>query len=188
MYYDNYFEELKFALTKIDRNLLVGIESMIIKTVKKDGNIYLLGNGGNTATASHWVCDFNKGIGILSDKSVRMISLSDNISLLTAYANDASYDDIYLFQLEKIIQKRDLIIILSVSGNSGNLVKAAKYAKENNITVISIVGDYNGKVLDYSDISLIVYSKNYGIVEDIQLSLGHMISQNIKNSNIDIYR
>ena len=187
MYYDNYFEELKFALTKIDRNLLVGIESMIIKTVKKDGNIYLLGNGGNTATASHWVCDFNKGIGILSDKSVRMISLSDNISLLTAYANDASYDDIYLFQLEKIIQKRDLIIILSVSGNSSNLVKAAKYAKENNITVISIVGDYNGKVLDYSDISLIVYSKNYGIVEDIQLSLGHMISQNIKNSNIDIY-
>ena len=164
MYYDNYFEELKFALTKIDRNLLVGIESMIIKTVKKDGNIYLLGNGGNTATASHWVCDFNKGIGILSDKSVRMISLSDNISLLTAYANDASYDD------------------------SSNLVKAAKYAKENNITVISIVGDYNGKVLDYSDISLIVYSKNYGIVEDIQLSLGHMISQNIKNSNIDIYR
>ena len=81
MYYDNYFEELKFALTKIDRNLLVGIESMIIKTVKKDGNIYLLGNGGNTATASHWVCDFNKGIGILSDKSVRMISLSDNISI-----------------------------------------------------------------------------------------------------------
>ena len=117
-----------------------------------------------------------------------MISLSDNIPLLTAYANDVSYDDIYLFQLEKIMQKRDLIIILSVSGNSSNLVKAVKYAKENNTTVISIVGDYKGKVLDYSDMSLIVNSKNYGIVEDIQLSLGHMISQNIKNSNIDIYR
>ena len=114
MYYDNYFEELKFALTKIDRNILTGIESMM--------------------------------------------------------------------------QKRDLIIILSVSGNSSNLVKAVKYAKENNTTVISIVGDYKGKVLDYSDMSLIVNSKNYGIVEDIQLSLGHMISQNIKNSNIDIYR
>ena len=81
-----------------------------------------------------------------------MISLSDNISLLTLMLM-MLHMMIYTFSIRKIIQKRDLIIILSVSGNSSNLVKAAKYAKENNITVISIVGDYNGKVLDYSDIS-----------------------------------
>lgn len=184
MNYNNYIEELQKELSKIDKNTLSDIEKKIIETIENNKSIYLLGNGGNCATASHWVCDFDKGIGMLSEKPIKIFNLSDNIPLITAYANDISYDDIYFCQLKKKLMKDDLIIVLSVSGNSSNLIKAAKYANDYGVTVISIVGNFNGDILKYSDMSMIIYSKNYGIVEDIQLSLGHVLSQSIKEKTL----
>lgn len=141
MYYDNYIEEVKESLNKIDKRTLQDIEKRIIETINNNKNIYLLGNGGNCATASHWVCDFNKGIGTFFDKPIKMFNLSDNVPLITAIANDISYDDIYYCQFKNKLMKDDLIIVLSVSGNSPNLLKATKYASEYGTIVISIVGD-----------------------------------------------
>lgn len=183
--YSEYIQELKKCIEEIDLETLKNIEEKIIETVKQDGNIYLLGNGGNAATATHWVADFSKGIENIDSNKVNMYSLSDNISIVTAYANDISYEDIYYLQLKNKLRKTDLLIILSASGNSKNLVKAISYAKEQNIFCISIIGDFNGEVIKYSDIKLIIKSRNYGIIEDIQLAINHLISQNIRNGEAD---
>ena len=107
-------------------------------------------------------------------------NLGDNISTVTAYANDISYEDIYFEQLKNKIVNSDMLIVLSASGKSKNLLKAAKYAKERKASVVSIVGNFEGEVLKFSDYKLIIDSKDYGIIEDIHLSLNHVISSNIK--------
>lgn len=178
--YSKYVHELKECIEVIDFKILKKIEEKIVETVKKNGNIYLIGNGGNAATAAHWVADFSKGIENIESNKVNMYSLSDNIPIVTAYANDMSFEDIYYLQLRNKLKESDLLIILSASGNSKNLVKAAKYTKEQNVFCISIVGNFNGEVIKYSDLKLIINSKNYGIIEDIQLTINHLISQNIR--------
>ena len=109
-----------------------------------------------------------------------MFNLSDNIPVITAYANDISYENIYYEQLKNRIKGEDLLIVLSASGNSKNLVKAIKYAKEKNVKTISMVGDFNGEVLKYSDDKIIINSNNYGIIEDIHLIINHVITSCIK--------
>ena len=178
--YSKYINELSKCIEEMDYEILKKIEDKIVETVKKGGNIYLLGNGGNAATATHWVADFSKGIENIEGNKVNMYSLSDNISIVTAYANDMSFEDIYYLQLKNKLKMEDLLIILSASGNSKNLVKAIKYAKEQNILCISIVGDFDGQVTRYSDLKFIINSKNYGIIEDIQLTINHLISQSIR--------
>lgn len=91
-----------------------------------------------------------------------------------------SYDDIYYKQIKDRVSSSDIIIVLSASGNSKNLVKAVKYAKEKKMTIISIVGNFDGNVLKFSDYKIVIDSKNYGIIEDIHLSLNHVISNSIK--------
>lgn len=178
--YSKYIHELSRCIKEIDFEIIKKIEDKIVETVKKGGNIYLLGNGGNAATAAHWVVDFSKGIENIESNKVNMYSLSDNIAIVTAYANDISFEDIYYLQLKNKLKEADLLIILSASGNSKNLVKAVKYAKEQNIFCVSIVGDFDGEVTKYSDLKMIINSKNYGIIEDIQLTINHLISQSIK--------
>lgn len=178
--YSKYIYELNRCIEEIDYEILEKIKDKIVETVKKGGNIYLLGNGGNAATATHWVADFSKEIENIESNKVNMYSLSDNISIVTAYANDISFEDIYYLQLKNKLKESDLLIILSASDNSKNLVKAVEYAKEKNIFSIAIVGNFNGKVTKYADLKLIINSKNYGIIEDIQLTINHLISQSIR--------
>ena len=178
LYNSEYIECLK----SLDKTLLIKLFDLLNET-KSTNNVYVLGNGGSAASASHWVCDFNKGINYKDSERLKMFSLTDNTPILTALGNDISYDDIFVEQLKNFIEDGDLVIGLSVSGNSQNIVKALDFAQKSNATTFSIIGDFDGKMQRYSNYSLIVPSQNYGVVEDIHMYICHVISQYMSKLN-----
>lgn len=180
MFFDHYTEELKNTLDAIDRNDVEKLLEMLEEARENGKHVFVLGNGGSAAAASHWVCDFGKGINIEDSKRIKIFAPSDNSSIFSAYGNDNAYDQTMVEQLKNFLQPDDLVISLSVSGNSGNLVESHKYAKEAGAKTISIIGDYNGKLKDLSDFTILIHSKNYGVVEDIHIILEHAISQQMK--------
>lgn len=182
MYFDNYTDELKQTLDLIDRSELEQLESYIEDARVKGKRVFVLGNGGSAAAASHWVCDFGKGINVGDSKRLKMMAPSDHSSIFTAYGNDNAYDQTMVEQLKNFLEPGDVVISLSVSGKSGNLVEAQKYAREAGATTVCIVGDYNGSLIGLSDLAIVLKSRNYGVVEDIHMVLDHAISQNMKRA------
>lgn len=148
----------------------------VLETARENGNtIFICGNGGSAATASHFVCDFNKGVSESQDKKYNFICLNDNIPTMMAVANDISYEEIFAFPLRGHLKKGDVLIAISGSGNSENVVRAVKYAKETGNQVIGITGYSGGKVKDLADISLHVPIDNMQITEDIHMMFDHLI-------------
>lgn len=180
MFFDTYTAELKDTLAGIDRSQIEKLKDYIEDARVNGKRVFILGNGGSAAAASHWVCDFGKGINIGDSKRLKMFAPSDHTSIFTAYGNDNAYDQTFVEQLKNLLEPSDLVISLSVSGNSGNLVEAHKYAREIGAVTVSVVGDYNGKLIDLSDLAVVLKSKNYGVVEDIHMVLDHSISQEMK--------
>ena len=184
-FYKEYCSDLTAVLAALDINNLEKILKLIEDSYESQKTIYLIGNGGSSATASHWVCDFAKGINVPNAKRMSIFCLSDNIPLLSAIANDISYDKTFSEQLINCIKPGDILISLTVSGNSQNLINAHIAAHEMGAHTAAIVGDYNGRLAGYSDITLVVPSRNYGVVEDVHSIVGHLISQYIKRKNSD---
>lgn len=182
MFIDNYSEELKQTLDQIDRADIAKLEAYLEGARVNGKHVFVLGNGGSAATASHWVCDFGKGINVGDSKRLKIMAPSDHSSIFTAYGNDNAYEQTMVEQLKNFLEPEDVVISLSVSGKSGNLVEAHKYAKEVGAKTVCIVGDYNGSLIGISDLSIVLKSKNYGVVEDIHLILEHAISQDMKHS------
>ena len=128
--FKEYLVNMGRALDLIDLDLLERITQAIINTLKEDKSIFTMGNGGSGATASHWVCDLNKGAGLVGSKRFRVLCLNDNVPSLMAYANDMSYEDIFVEPLKNYLKEGDLVIAFSGSGNSENVLKAMVYANE----------------------------------------------------------
>lgn len=179
---NNYQQELEQYITteietmkKLDVETINAAMNLIWDTFEKEGNIYIFGNGGSASTASHFQNDFNKGISEYTEKKFRFNCLSDNISTLTAIANDISYEDVYSEQLKGRLKDNDIVIAISGSGNSKNIIRAVEYAKTQNICIIGITG-YNGGVLkQLADISLHVPIDDMQITEDIHMMFDHMM-------------
>ena len=135
-----------------------------------------MGNGGSSATASHMVCDFGKGAyEALGGKKFKIQCLNDNMPLITAISNDLDYSEIFAYQLKGRLIKDDLIICISGSGNSTNIIKAAEYAKEIGATVISMTGYNGGRLKQLSDCSMCVPINDMQLVEDIHMIFDHMM-------------
>lgn len=179
-YFGQYSKNLTDVLQALDKTKIQHLFDLINSARTEGRQIFVLGNGGSAATADHWVCDFAKGASVVEEKRIRMFALSDNIGILTAYGNDVSFQSVFTEQLKNLLNAGDLVISMSVSGSSPNLLSAHEYAKKVGATCIGIIGDYNGKLEDCSDMVLVVPSKNYGIVEDVHLILGHIMSQHLK--------
>ena len=180
MFFDTYTDELKQTLDQICRADIEKLEAWLEDARLNGKRVFVLGNGGSAAAASHWVCDFGKGINVGSSKRLKIMAPSDHSSIFTAYGNDNAYDQTMVEQIMNFLEPGDLVVSLSVSGSSANLVEAQKYAREAGAKTVCIVGDYNGKLIDLSDLSIVLPSKNYGVVEDIHLILEHAISQDMK--------
>lgn len=176
-FFRNYLAQLNQTAQGLDLSIINAIADELYTAIQNRRHVFVLGNGGSAAAATHWVCDFNKGVGLPTGVYPRFISLADQLALFTALGNDLSYDQVFSEQLRALMEAGDVVLILSVSGNSGNLLKAAEYARENGGRVISILGDYNGKAAALSDLTLTIPSRNYGVVEDLHMSLDHMIAQ-----------
>ena len=139
-----------------DTQVVNSVINLLVKARDEGKQIFIIGNGGSGANASHITGDFNKGlsIGQPKEKRYRFISFTDNMATLTSIANDASYNDVFLEQLKNFMNPEDLLIAISGSGNSENVLRAAAYAKECGNTIISFTGFNGGKLKEMSDVRI----------------------------------
>lgn len=176
-----YLNLLHNALNLIEFDRIEKIVDILYEAYLNNNQVFIIGNGGSSATASHFACDLGKGDTIHKEKNLRVMSLTDNVSLLTATANDFGYDTIFVKQLDILLNENDVVIAISASGNSPNIVKAAKFAKKLGAQVIGFVGFKGGELKKIADIYIHINIDNYQIVEDLHLILSHMISVQFHN-------
>lgn len=147
----------------------------IYETYKKGGTIYVCGNGGSAATASHMQNDFNKGISEYVENKFNFYCLNDNVPTMMAIANDIGYEEVFVFQIRNKIKPEDLFIGISGSGNSKNVLNAARYAKEQGAKVVGITGYSGGELKKIADYSMHVDENDMQIAEDIHMTFDHMM-------------
>ncbi|MFC1590031.1 SIS domain-containing protein [Candidatus Omnitrophota bacterium] len=177
--FKRYISQLNHCLEALDTGVLEKAVEAILKACSNDKQVFICGNGGSAATSSHLACDLGKGMSIKGKKRPRVISLTDNVSLITAWSNDTCYENCFVEQLANILNEGDLLIGISASGNSGNVLKAVEYAKSKGASTIGLVGFGGGKLQKIADIPVLIDSNEYEVVEDIQLCAGHIIKRAI---------
>jgi phosphoheptose isomerase len=182
-FYDWYINSLAALLKNINLKNLTLATSLIEQTIKKKGTIYVCGNGGSLLLANHYLCDYSKGLSLNTNLKPQIRSLCADNALVSAIANDISYDDIFYFQAKKLIKKKDLLILISCSGNSKNIKKVLNYANKIHVRSIGFSAFDGGHLHKNCSVSLYFNVKNYGISEDINQILMHFIMSfiNLKN-------
>jgi D-sedoheptulose 7-phosphate isomerase len=170
----NYIEQVKQALDIFPHEQFEALVNVFITALQNKRNIFVMGNGGSGATASHWVCDMNKGCSYGREQRFRMVCLNDNIPTLLAYANDVGYEDIFVEELKNFLEEGDVVIAISGSGNSKNVVKAIEYANSKGAITIGLVGYSGGKLLDLVQIPLHIQVNDMQLAEDVHMIVAHM--------------
>lgn len=168
-------------LSELDLNAVSRLMNMMEETRLSHGRIFICGNGGSAATASHFVCDFCKGVSLNQEVKYDFECLSDNTPLLTAISNDISYDDVFVIPLKAKLREGDLVIGISGSGNSENVLRAVRYAREHGAKTAALVGYGGGKLLKEAEHSVHVNIDNMQIVEDVHMILDHMMMYVLAN-------
>lgn len=176
---DNYFKKVHDAIDKIDRVAVAELSDLLNNARIEGKCIYIFGNGGSAATASHITGDFLKGISYQLDKRFRIICLNDNVPAMMAISNDLDYSYVFVEQLKAFVKKGDLAIGISGSGNSLNVVKALEYAKTIDAKTIAVSGFKGGKIKEISDYSIHVPVSDMEVVEDIHMMIFHAIKQDL---------
>lgn len=172
---DYYFQLEINTIQKLDRQSLNMAINELEEARLRYANIYICGNGGSSATASHFVCDFNKGISYDQDIKYNFICLNDNIPFMTATANDLGYEYIFEVPLRGRITEDDVLIAISGSGNSPDVLRAAEYARSAGAKVIALTGYDGGKLFRIANINLHVPVNNMQIAEDIHMIFDHVM-------------
>jgi D-sedoheptulose 7-phosphate isomerase len=177
---ENYLSELSDVLSAIPREPLFKIIAAI-KQARADGrHIFIFGNGGSSSTASHMACDFGKNTRAADKPRLRVISLNDNMASLTAYANDEGYEVVFSEPLKSLAEPGDLVIAISGSGNSPNVLNGVKTARETGLMTIGLTGFQGGKLKDFVDVCLVVPSNSMEQIEDVHLIIDHILTVILK--------
>lgn len=174
---DSYLDKLAVALSKVSREEIAKIVERLDKAEKEKGTIYIIGNGGSAATASHMANDLSAGLRLREIRNFHVVSLADNSATCTAIANDVGFENVFYVQLKPVLKPEDVLIAISCSGNSPNIMKAVNYAKDEQVTVIGLTGFDGGELKAASDINYHVATEcgEYGVVEDAHMILDHML-------------
>jgi len=175
----NYLTQLQEAIGKINQGEIVSFAQDIINTYKNDGTIYIFGNGGSGANASHFCGDILKGLSCQLHRKFKSICLNDNSPAMMAIANDLSYEDIFLESLKVFLKPNDLVIGISGSGNSPNIVKPLIYANKVGALTIALCGFSGGKIKEIASKSVHVNINNMEICEDLHLAITHCVKNAI---------
>ena len=170
-----YYDREKKVIDSLNYEEINDAMNQIYETYQKGGNIYICGNGGSASTASHFQNDFNKGISEYVENKFHFICLNDNVATLMAIANDIGYEEVFRFQLRNKITKNDLLIGISGSGNSKNVLYATEYAKEQGAKVIGITGYTGGKLKEIADYRMHVDIMDMQVTEDVHMTFDHMM-------------
>jgi phosphoheptose isomerase len=176
-YFANYIEKIRMVSETVDPEQIEAAFSYLLKAVDQGRRIYVAGNGGSCAIADHLCCDWMKGTRVSGEPALMVHSLSSNTSLLTALANDYGYENSFSMQVEMLCKPGDVLVLISSSGNSPNIVNAAETARAKDVKVIGLTGFSGGKIANLADVSLHVQVDNYGVVEDSHQILMHVLAQ-----------
>ncbi|MCX6735936.1 MAG: SIS domain-containing protein [Candidatus Parcubacteria bacterium] len=181
---NNYLEKVASCVKALSRDEINQVAHVIFETYKNDNIIFVFGNGGSASTASHIACDLNKGVSYGKHKKFHVHSLTDNMATITAYSNDLSYDEVFIEQLKNFLNPGDLVIALSGSGNSKNVIKAVEYANEQGNATVGLTGYDGGKLKKLAKYSINANINDMEISEDVHLILNHTI----KNVFMDLLK
>jgi D-sedoheptulose 7-phosphate isomerase len=179
-----YFEHLQALMNRLDLAEVEAAIELIRSAGQAKRKILVCGNGGSALTASHYINDWNKMAYLSTGKPFRGACLSDNMGLMTAYSNDISYDDVYSEQLKNLMDPGDLVIAVSGSGNSENVVRALNYANEAGGVTLAISGYDGGKIKQLAQHSLWVPSFDMQLCEDLHFIFGHMVMKSLCGDSI----
>jgi len=178
-----YLEKIKGIIDKLDTGELNRFIGLLCEAREKGRQVFIMGNGGSSATASHFCNDFNKGASFeyKDQRRFKFICLNDNVSTLTAYANDVSYNDVFVEQLKNFYNSGDMVIGISGSGNSENVIRAIEYANANGGITVALTGYDGGKLKKIAANSVHVPVNDMQIVEDLHMMVDHLSMKLINN-------
>lgn len=184
-YATRYFELLADAYKTVDPGAVASAGQLLVEASKAGRMIFSCGNGGSAAIANHLVCDCLKGVRANTSLRPKVSSLSATIELVTAIVNDIGVEQMFSFQLESLASSGDVLIAISSSGASPNIIEALTTARKMGLKTIAMTGFAGGAAAKLADVSLYVDAQNYGIVEDTHQSLMHILAQYMRQSNMD---
>lgn len=191
-----YISHLRRTLERLALADVRACIELVMAAYQADNQIFVIGNGGSASTASHLATDLGKclhpdlsgGPALPGVRRPRVISLTDNVATITAWANDTCYEDVFVEQLKNLINPGDLVIAISASGNSENVLRAIRHAKAMGCKTIGWTGFGGGKLKHITDVSVVVDSYEYGPVEDVHLTLNHIVCQEFWRTLSDLHQ
>lgn len=177
---DEYLASVQEAIDGLDRDAIARITELLLDARIRGNQVIIAGNGGSSATASHMAADLTRAAADSSGPLLRCRSLTDNVPALTAWSNDVGYEFAFQLQMEQAVQPGDVLIAISASGQSPNVIAAVNAARRQGAFVVGLVGFGGGKLAEIADVAVVVSSNEYGPVEDIHLLLGHLLATEIR--------
>jgi D-sedoheptulose 7-phosphate isomerase len=185
-----YFNTVAQVLEKLPISSVDECVDQLFKAYLENRSVYVFGNGGSAALASHCACDLNKGTTIEGKRHFRVLSLTDNVPLITAWANDANYEDIFSAQLRPLVQANDIAMAISGSGNSPNVLSALRVARQVGAVTLGLGGYTGGKMAALCDVCVVAPSDNMQQIEDAHLCIMHALflalANLIRNSSVTL--
>jgi D-sedoheptulose 7-phosphate isomerase len=185
-YYARYAAEIQAVISELPLNMVDRISSELIRACEEERFIFVMGNGGSAATASHFANDLGKGGMTGFPRRFKILALTDNVPLMTAWANDTAYEHIFSEQLRNFVNQGDVVIGISSSGNSPNVLNGLTLAREKGAVIIGLTGFQGGKMKELVDHCCIVPSTNVQHIEDAHMILTHMIYSHIRDEYMSI--
>lgn len=170
-----YLDAVNTLLGTVSHDDIRKVGDLLIDAYKNDKLVFVMGNGGSAATASHFVCDLQKGVRLESGRRFRVMSVTDHIPLITAWANDFGYSDIFAGQIAPWIEAGDLVIGISGSGNSPNVIKGIELAEAKGAVTVGISGFQGGKLAQAANHNIIVHSEDMQHIEDVHMVISHLL-------------
>jgi phosphoheptose isomerase len=184
-YFRAYSEELARAAQSIDAVAVERAALVLLGAYTRDATVFSCGNGGSAAIANHLQCDHVKGVRADTDLVPRVVSLSSNVELLTAIANDLEYEEVFIHQLQSQARPGDVLVAISSSGASANIVRALTWARDHELQTIALTGFGGGVARSVADVPIHVDCDNYGVVEDLHQAVMHGLAQYIRQSRMN---
>lgn len=172
---ERYREEQNAATNSIPIDAVQRLIERLRAALAQDRQIFVFGNGGSAANSSHFVTDLGKGSSDRIGRRFRVLCLNDNVSWMTALGNDYAYEDVFMRQLQNYGRAGDIVLTMSVSGSSPNVVKAVQWARDHGLYTVAMIGGKRGKVAQIAHEAIVINSEHYGRVEDAQMTICHML-------------
>ncbi len=183
-YFDAYAEEMSRAAKTIEPEAFDRAAAILGEAYVRGARMFSCGNGGSASIANHVQCDHVKGVRTTTDLTPQVLSLSTNVELLTAIANDMGYENVFVYQLQSQSGPGDVLMAVSSSGRSANIVRALEWARDHGLRTIAITGFDGGAARAVAEVSVHVECTNYGIVEDLHQAIMHALAQYIRQSRM----